>query len=168
MVSEDAYYAARDFRDEVRGLSRRLRQLDPEIRKQTQQRGRELVAEPMRRAMAAGATRSPYYPKVISAMKAMGGATPTVKTTAAKKVFSGGASTRDVVPGAVWAHGGKSSTAVAPTARRRGYKRRTTTQQFAGEGVDFLYGPVRGQAPQLLAAWHDIVDAAIAATGLED
>lgn len=166
MVSDDAYYAAREFRTQCRDLGRRLRQLDPEIRKATRLRGRELVAEPMARAMASAATRSPWAPRVASTLKAGSGATPTVKITSARRIWSGGASTRDIVPGSVWGHGGKATRAVAGTSSHKGYRRKST-MQFTGPGVDWLYGPVRGQAVELLRAWGAIIDDALESAGLD-
>lgn len=166
MATDANHFAARQFRADVRALAKRLRQLDPEIKKQAKAKGRQLVGEPMLAHMQQAARRSPWYPKIASSLKTTAAATPTIKATAAPKVFSGGGSTRDVVPGAVWGGGGKSSKAIAATGERRGY-RRITTNQFKGTGTDFLFEPVARHSEELLAAWGKVIDAALTESELD-
>ena len=67
MATDANYFAARQFRADVRALAKRFRQLDPEIKKQAKAKGRQLVGEPMLAHMQQAARRSPWYPKIASA-----------------------------------------------------------------------------------------------------
>ena len=159
--------SARAFRDEVRALGRRLRGLDADLKAEIKRRGREEVALPMTRFVTAAAAHSRWAPKLTSSVKAMGGITPSIKLTAARPVFSGGACTRDVVPGAVWGHGGTSTRVITPRTGQAPYRRHTTVQ-FRGPGTDFVFTPIVGDnGTRLLDAWSGLIDDVLHQAGLD-
>ena len=161
MVEHSAYASAQRFRHQVRDLGGRLRALPAEVKKTTKTRGRDLVAAPMVDLVVDAARSTRFAPKVAADVRAVAGTTPTIKLTGTRKRFSGGASTRDVVPGALWGNGGRSSRSIPATARRRGYRPRTTTAQFRGPGHDFAFTPIASQQGRLLEAWGRILDEAL-------
>ena len=167
MVETSAYSSARAFREEVRALGKRVRGLDKGLKNEIKRRGRDEVSLPMARFVTRAGARSRWAPKLTSSVKAMGGQTPSIKLTSAQPVFSGGASTRDVVPGALWAHGGTSTTVITPRAGQAAYRRHTTVQ-FAGRGTDFVFEPIVGDnGRRLLEAWSGLIDDVLREAGLD-
>ena len=141
---------ARAFRDQCRAVGRQLRSLPAEVRTQVRKDGQRLLADPLATRMRGNVT-GPWAVKIRAhGIRTTAGSEPTIKLGGARKVFSGGAAPRDVIPGTEFGGG-----------------RRPTTRQFRTPRP-FVYATLADDREQLLADWARLVDQAVAATGIED
>lgn len=101
------------------------------------------------------AGRTVYATRVAATTRVRSDADPTLVVGGARRILSGGARGHHVVWG-IHFTAGKRVTAVPATARRRGYRRRSTNQ-FIGRRDPFVFTTVYGNAARYLELWADII-----------
>lgn len=148
---------------QLRDTAAALRALPAQVETAVRDHGHREVAEPMAALVRQAARGSRWHPKLASGISAEPGPAPALRLSTARPVFSGGASTRDVVPGALWGRGGRSTSVVSPRGRAS-YRPTTTTAQFRPAGVDYAWAPITG-GTRLVDAWADLIDDAITRAG---
>lgn len=149
-----------------------MKALDPDVRRQVKKDGQRLITEPLAARMRAN-VKGPYAAKIAATgIRATAGSIPQVKLGGARKVFSGGAAPRDVIPGTEWGGGGRGRrggrTATYQRRTRSGGSttvRRQVTHQFATPRP-FIYATIAGDRAEMVADWLRLVDEALAANGL--
>lgn len=158
----DAYFNARDFQSEAREVGRLMRSLPKDVQKAIKAKGKDRIGVPLADAIRSASRQSKWYPKVTSQVKPVAGAAPGVKLTSAKRVFSDGASTRDILPGSVWGGGGTRKKPVARKKKSGGFThyQRRTTAGFRNP-VDFVYRPISDGGAHYLREWTKLMDEAV-------
>lgn len=144
-----------EFSKACKEASRGMRRLPKELRRTLANRVRDEVAEPLAADIRA-AWSGGYAPKLATATKARVQADPQIIVGGSRKVFSGGASVRDVVFGAEWG-GGKRVAVIPRRDGRRGHTRRST-RQFAATGQHAVYGTIGRTLEQTFDRWASVVD----------
>lgn len=144
-----------EFAQACRQTSRQLRRLPKDLRRELGQRVKPEVAEPLAQAIGAAFT-GPHAARLSAGTKARVAGDPQVVVGGARRVFSGGASVRNVVFGDEFGHGDRV-TAVPARAGRRGY-RRHTTRQFPRSGRRAVFGTVARRLEDTFDRWSSIVD----------
>ncbi|MBD3782445.1 MAG: hypothetical protein IE926_05725 [Micrococcales bacterium] len=146
---------ASEFVTACREASRQLRRLPVEVRRELRTRVRAEVADPIAQDVR-GAGRSVYARRVAPTARVRSAADPTIVVGGSRRVASGGATGRNLVFGAHFG-GGRRTTAVPATSRHRGYRRRST-RQFAGQRDPFVFGTVNRNLDRYLERWAGIID----------
>ena len=144
-----------EFAAECREVSRDMRRLPAEVKAALRARSKAEVAEPMAADIRTGG-RSVYARRVAPMAKVRSNADPTIVVGGARRVASGGASTRDLVFGAVF--GGQNRVSAVPARAGRKAHRRHSTRQFAGERDPFMYRTVFANVDRYLERWGDIIE----------
>lgn len=142
------------FARECEYVAKALRRIPKEVRRTLAHEVKDKVAVPLASKVAANA-KGPWARVLSSGTKARSGANPTINIGGMRPKLSGGAGPRDVVFGSQWG-GGKRSTTVAATSRRKGYRRRSTNQ-FVSNITPFVYPTIVARMPEVLDTYADIV-----------
>lgn len=146
------------FERSCRDTSRQLRRLPSELRKELAAQVQGQVAEPLAGKIAQ-AFGGPWASPLSRSTKARKLADPTIVVGAARRVVSGGASARQLVYGATFGGGSRTST-VTRSTRSGGsttYKVHTT-RQFRGKGRDDVFNTIRSNGAWVLTQFAGIVD----------
>ena len=101
------------------------------------------------------AGRSVYARRVAPLAKVRSNADPTIVVGGVKRVASGGAKGRDLVFGAVFG-GGSRTSVVRGTSRAKGHTRHTTRQFRTRD--PFMYRSAFANVDRYLESWADIVE----------
>lgn len=142
------------FAKECEQVARELRRIPKEVRRTLAREVKEKVAEPLA-SVVAGKARGPWARVLTPGTKARSGADPKIVIGGMRPRLSGGGGPRDVIFGSQWG-GGKRTTAVGSTTKRRGH-RRASTNQFSNNITPFVYPAIVAQMPDVLDTYAEIV-----------
>jgi hypothetical protein len=144
----------REFAQECDAAARGLRRVPADLRRSLGAEVQEKVARPLADRIAAAAT-GPHARALAAGVKARKLADPTIVVGGAKRLVSGTAQIRDLVPGNEWG-GGRRTTRVPRRPGRRGYRFRSTNQFLPAH--PFIYPTIGRNGEWILDEFADIVN----------
>lgn len=141
-----------DFAAECEAAAKALRRMPADVRRALAAEVKSEVAVPLAAKIGAAAT-GPYAARISGAVKARAAADPTIVAGGGRRVVSGGATPRQLIPGTEWG-GGVRVTQVYPR-RGRAHRRRTTNQFVPAH--PFIFPTISKQMPTVLDQFAGIV-----------
>lgn len=142
------------FAAECKLTARNLRRIPKDLRRAIASEIKPEVAVPLAAKIGAGLA-GPWASVLAGQVKARASAEPVIVVGGARRLVSGGASGRQLVYGAQFG-GGKRTTVVAPTSRRRGYRLRST-RQFVRTVRPTIYPTIARNGEWVLSRFADVV-----------
>lgn len=143
-----------EFARECDVVASALRRIPREVRRELSQRVKQEVAVPLAAAVGRQA-HGPWQRVLTAGSKARAGADPKIIIGGKTPRLSGGGGPRDVVFGAEFG-GGSRTTTVPARGGRKAYRRRST-RQFARHYDPFVYPTIVAELPEVLDTYADIV-----------
>lgn len=143
-----------EFADECDAVAKALRRIPREVRRELSAQVKEKVAQPLATAIGRQA-HGPWERVLQAGSRARAAADPKIVIGGKTPRLSGGGGPRDVVFGAEFG-GGKRTTTVPARAGRKAY-RRASTRQFVRNYDPFVYPTIEANVPEVLDTYADIV-----------
>lgn len=144
------------FERSCRETARQLRRVPADLRRALSSDVQPLIAEPLADRISSTFT-GPWAAPLAGATKTRKLADPTIIIGGARRVVSGGANARQLVYGAQFGGGNRTSKITRKTRRGRATYSARTTRQFARHAQETIFPAIRREGGWVLDQFAEIV-----------